>query len=416
MLQADAQDLGGQLLGAPLLALHVGVVEHQRVEVAVAGVEDVGDPQSALARHLGDAAQHLGQRRAGDDPVLDVVVRADPPDRGKGGLASLPEQRPLLVGLGDADLGRAHLAADPLHLAELVLALGPRAVQLDDQHRARLGVVGVDRGLGRLDRQGVHHLDGGGHDAGADHPGDRLARLVGRAEGGEQRADRLGLAQDAHGDPGGDAERALGAHEGADQVVTGRVGRLSAEMDQLAVGQHHLQPGDVVGGEAVLQAVGAAGVLRHVAADRADLLAGGVRRVVVAVRRDRLGHIQVDHAGLDHHALVGDVQLEDPPHAREHDQHAVGHRQRPAREPRARATGNERHLEVVADLDGALHLLRGLGQDDQAGDHPEGRQAVALVGPELIAFRDDPPRSDHGRHPPDELRPVHHGLLPAHSR
>ena len=46
-------------------------------------------------------------------------------------------------------------------------------------------------------------------------------------------------------------------------------------------GQH------VVGGEAVLEAVRAAGVLRDVAADGADLLAGRVGRVVEPVRRGR---------------------------------------------------------------------------------------------------------------------------------
>ena len=57
-------------------------------------------------------------------------------------------------------------------------------------------------------------------------------------------------------------------------------------------------------GEAVLQAVRAAGVLRDVAADRADLLARRVGRVVVAVRRDAPRDVEVGDAGLHGDALV----------------------------------------------------------------------------------------------------------------
>ena len=51
--------------------------------------------------------------------------------------------------------------------------------------------------------------------------------------------------------------------------------------------------------EPVLQAVRAARVLGDVAADRADLLARRVGRVVAAVADHRLGHLEVRHPGLD---------------------------------------------------------------------------------------------------------------------
>ena len=77
---------------------------------------------------------------------------------------------------------------------------------------------------------------------------------------------------------------------------------LAAELDELAVGEDDRETADVVDGEAVLEAVGAARVLGHVAADRADLLARGVGRVVEAVRRDRARDVEVGDAGLDDHA------------------------------------------------------------------------------------------------------------------
>ena len=55
---AEAEDLGRQDLGAIVRARLAAVVENQRVQVAVARVEDVGDANAVLAR------QCLDRRRA----------------------------------------------------------------------------------------------------------------------------------------------------------------------------------------------------------------------------------------------------------------------------------------------------------------------------------------------------------------
>ena len=96
-------------------------------------------------------------------------------------------------------------------------------------------------------------------------------------------------------------------------------------------------------GEAVLQAVRAAGVLGDVAADRADLLARRIRRVVVAERRDPFGDLEIGDAGLDRHPLVRDVDVEDAVEARQRDHEAAGDRQRAAGQPGAVAARDERH-------------------------------------------------------------------------
>src|SRR5439155_21530952 len=44
-LDAQPQDVGAELLGALELARPIGVVEDERVEIAVAGMKDVGDAQ-----------------------------------------------------------------------------------------------------------------------------------------------------------------------------------------------------------------------------------------------------------------------------------------------------------------------------------------------------------------------------------
>ena len=84
--------------------------------------------------------------------------------------------------------------------------------------------------------------------------------------------------------------------EQPDQVGPPRLAVRRAQRDDRAVGQHHLELDDVVGGDAVLEAVRPAGVLGDVAADGAGRLARGVGDVVQAERRHGLGEPGVDHA------------------------------------------------------------------------------------------------------------------------
>ncbi len=130
----------GELLGPLRLALDRAVVEDERVEVAVAGVEDVADPEAVLGRELVDPPQHLGQLRARHDAVLDVVVGADPAHRGEGGLAPAPDRararpRPRRCGARSAPFARQISST----AARSSSTCGGDAVELDDQHRAAPG-------------------------------------------------------------------------------------------------------------------------------------------------------------------------------------------------------------------------------------------------------------------------------------
>ena len=146
-----------------------------------------------------------------------------------------------------------------------------------------------------------------------------------------------------------------------------------------AVGEHDLHLQHVVGGEAVLQAVRAAGVLRDVAADGADLLAGRVGRVVEPVRGGGLGDLEVVDAGLEHRAPVLDVDLEDAAQLLHRDHDAVGDGHRAAREAGARAARHERHPVLRAEPDRARDLLGVAGEHDERRHLPEPGEAVALV-------------------------------------
>ena len=176
----------------------------------------------------------------------------------------------------------------------------------------------------------VHHLHAAGDDARADDLAHAFAGIFGRAKADQHGARAFRLLQDAHRDLGDDAEQALRAGNDAEEIVAAGIEMLAADADDLARHQHQLAAEQVVGGHAVFEAVHAAGILRHVAADGAGDLRGRIRRVVEAGLLDRLGHRQVGHAGLDHGDAVGEVDLADAIELRHAEQHAVLQRQRAA--------------------------------------------------------------------------------------
>ena len=194
-------------------------------------------------------------------------------------------------------------------------------------------------------------------------------------EVGDQRADRLGLAQQPHGDLGDDAERCPPTR----RPRARRSGPTwSSESppsgDHAAVGAHHREPEDMVGGEAVLQAVRAARVLRHVAADRADDLARRVGRVVQVVRGHRVGDAEVGHARLDDCALVLRVDGEDRRRIRASPMTIPSAtRQRTAGQAGTRTAGDERYPFAGADPHDRRDLLRARPAAQPAREPPESR-------------------------------------------
>ena len=115
---------------------------------------------------------------------------------------------------------------------------------------------------------------------------DALAGGLAGVEAEQHRPRAFGGAQDAHGCLGGDAELALRADHQAQQIVAGRIEVRAADLDHLAIHQHHLQAEHVVGGHAVFQAMRAAGVHADVAGQRAGELARGIRSVEEVSRLD----------------------------------------------------------------------------------------------------------------------------------
>src|SRR4029453_909159 len=71
---AEADDFCSEHLGAIVRARFAAIVEDQRMEVAVAGMKDVGDANAVLPRQRLDGDQRLAKACARNDPILDDEV------------------------------------------------------------------------------------------------------------------------------------------------------------------------------------------------------------------------------------------------------------------------------------------------------------------------------------------------------
>ena len=216
--------------------------------------------------------------------------------------------------------------------------------------------------------QHVDVFEDGRVDAAVHDVGHRVGHL---REGGERGQDRgrlgePGLELDGH--LGGDGQGPLGADEQLGQVVAARaLDELAPGAQDGAVGQHHLEAEHVMARHPVAHGPHAAGVGRHVPAQRAALLARR-HRVDQTQRGELAVQLLQCHPRLHHGDLVLGVDLHDPLHAVEGEQDAVGHRHRGAREPGPAAPGDHRDAVLAGQLQDLGHLVGRTRQDDGQRD------------------------------------------------
>ena len=129
-----------------------------------------------------------------------------------------------------------------------------------------------------------------------------------------------------------DAEQALRSHEQPAEVRARLLEAVAPERCDGPVAEHDAHPEHVVRRHPVPEAMRAAGVERHVAADRADRLARGVRRVVQPVRRGECRDREVHDAGFDDGESRAGIEPQHAVHAVQRDDDAVFDRAR--RRPR----------------------------------------------------------------------------------
>jgi hypothetical protein len=350
-------------------ALHLVRIAHikqdARMQVAVPGVEDVADLQLALLGHALDVAQHLGNVAARDDAILGVVGRRQASEGSERRLATLPQQLALRIVGGAPDLARTVTLANRAHGIGLVGHGLAQSFQLNQQHRAGIHrVAGMGRFLDAAQRLAVQHLQRDRRDALRSDGGNRIGRIVDGVENREQRFDSFGDLGELDRNRGYDRHRAFGSDEQAGQIVAAGIHGLATHVRDAAVGQHHLEPGNVVHGDAMRQSVRAAGIFRDVAADGGGALARWVGREVQPVLRHGGRQVRVHHSRLHHGAAVGDVDFQNRCHAREHQHDAAGARNGAAAQTGSRSPGHQRHIHARGGPGDLRYLLGCAGKYD----------------------------------------------------
>ncbi len=252
-------------------------------------------------------------------------------------------------------------------LGHLVHAV-PQTVELDEQHRGRIAGEAADHAvLDGVDGAVVHHLERRRHQSRRHDGRYHVPAVLERIAHGQHGLDRLRFAEDTENGGGRYPQGPLASHEDSGQIEAGRIGILTAQPDDLAVGEHYLDPEHVIGGDAVLEAMGPARVLGDVAAQRARLLAGRIGGVVVAERGEDRGDVQIEDAHLDGHPLIRQIDLEHLAHPAHLEDYGAVEGERPAAQVRPAAPGHEGDALAREDLEHGGDFLGGAHEDDGPG-------------------------------------------------
>ena len=189
---------------------------------------------------------------------------------------------------------------DPHQALEFHCHLRVFALELHDEHGRRVrGVARLHRCFGGVHREAIHDLHRSGQQARLD---DTRHGIAGRLEARIRCEDGAVASRPRHEaqrDLERDAEQALRPDEQPAEICAGLLEAVAPECGEGPVAEHDPQPEHVVRRHPVPEAVRPPGVERHVAADRADRLARGVRRVVQPVRGGQCRDCEIDDAGFD---------------------------------------------------------------------------------------------------------------------
>ena len=120
------------------------------MQIAVTRVEHIHHEDVVLLRDRVHLVEHFDEPSAGNDSVVQVVIRLDAGDGANGRFAPLPQQRPLGIIGGDADGASAVGTGDVAHCLCVVLDPAGQSVDFDEQNCR--GVGGVSGGTYRSHR------------------------------------------------------------------------------------------------------------------------------------------------------------------------------------------------------------------------------------------------------------------------
>jgi len=165
-----------------------------------------------------------------------------------------------------------------------------------------------------------------------------------------------------HGDVDRQTKTPLRSDEGTAQVVAIALTNPVSQLDDLTAWQDDRQRQNMVEGDAVLEAVWPARILRDVSADCARRFARRIGRVEQSMRRHITVQPKIDDSWLDGRAAVLDIQGDDFLETVETDHDDVI-TERTTREPCARTARYERKILLGEKSNDGDRFVAGAGKD-----------------------------------------------------
>lgn len=365
---AVADDFGGGLHGSLELAFVARIVKNDGMKIAVAGMENVADVKAVARADFADAAKGLWKFCAGDDAVKNIIAGGETAESAEGVFAAFPEELALSVVAGEADFARVMQVAN---LGDGNRLGGNGFRESFDFEEKNGGAVAREAGMNEVfdDAQGpaVEHFASSGSDGAGGDIYNGFRSVVHGIKNGEKSFDGFSLAGKLDGDFRDESKGTFGADEQACQIVAWRVTLGAANTHNLAVGENEFEGSDVIGGDAVSERVGAAGVFGDVATDGAGFLAGRIGREVEAMRLGGEREIVIHDARLDDGPLIFRFDRKNAIHPREDEHQTAGAGERPTGEAGSGAAANDGHIVFASEFDDLGDFLRRGWENDYFG-------------------------------------------------
>ena len=203
----------------------------------------------------------------------------------------------------------------------------------------------------------------------------------------------VGQRHESHGDFSGNPETSLAAYEQAEQIVAVGFAKTFAKLYRATIGEHDQAFDDVIERDAVLEAMRSASIFRHVAANRADALAGRIGGVLQAVAGRGTREFRIDDAGFDHRHAIHRIDAQNFREAIESDQHDVVGKCTTG-QTGAGTAWHERHPGRGQRLYHVYDFVLRAGEHGKVGKRAISREPVGIVGHEFGRAGFHPARAD----------------------
>jgi len=383
---------------------------------AIPGMGQVGNPQAITFANGHYPTQRLGQFGAWHTAIDDITVRAQTCHGPERGTPTQPQTRGRLGALGRLDRDDLVLPAERRNELPAAWHVFLQAIELNNQGGPGIcWIAYVHRLIHGLHDRPIEQFERCWQETSANNVRDGVGRVVQRLEQGQLGDDYLGQTQETYDDLGNDPQCPLRTDQQTSQVGPRLVHHFSPHLDNIAVGQDHFEPQNVITGNTVLQTVHAARIGGDITANGRDDLAARVRdiRIAVAGLAQQLLEVLVDDAWLDHCHTVLQVDVEHPVHACHGDHQTAMGRNRRTANARARAACQVRHTVVLAPDDEARDVRRAVWKYHSQQLTPTEHGSIVAIDRALSPRRQDVVRSDNGPQFSDGLACIHDVMLPS---